>query len=135
MPAFQNRDLPPVTVSCQMAHSVPIKPSGVILSTTQRRWKAYHSGTVEVSQTGRLLAPASASEDGLALRTYASGASSALLLNPAQPEQSSLAQHSVSAGDSLFFRVDTGLQEQGDEVEWNVRLRYTEADFFEELQY
>jgi RHS repeat-associated protein len=99
-----------------------------------RRWKAYRSGAVEVSQVGRLLRPASASQDGLALRTHGAAEPGALVLDPTNPSATGSSWHSVRAGDSIYFHMDTGAQEQGDEAEWNVRLRYTEVDFFEDLQ-
>jgi RHS repeat-associated protein len=97
-----------------------------------RRWKAYRSGTVQVCQNGRLLEPASASPDGLALRTYGT-TGTALVLDRLHPEQAGVEQHSIEAGGSLYFRMDTGEQELGDEAEWNLRVRYTDADFFEDL--
>ncbi len=99
-----------------------------------RRWKAYRSGTVEVHQTGRLLNPEAASPDGLALRTYGPAGGNALILDRMHPEESSLAQHAVTEGGSLYFRMDTGEQELGDDAKWDVRVQYSEVDFFEELK-
>ena len=98
-----------------------------------RRWKAYRSGALEVSQTGRLAAPEAASRDGLALRTYGAAGEQALILDRMHPEESSVARCPIEENGSLYFHMDTGEQELGDEAEWGVRIRYTGVDFFEEL--
>ena len=99
-----------------------------------RRWKAYRSGTLEVRQAARLNLPEAASQDGLVLRTYNAAGEKALILDRMHPVGVDVTRYSVQENGSLYFRMDTGEQESGDDAEWSVRLRYIAADFFGHLK-
>ncbi len=98
-----------------------------------RKWRAYRSGTVEVDQTARLMNGNSVSQDGVALNTYSEGGVSAIALGSGTQNGASTASYNVDRNDPLYFHMDTGGLERGDETEWKVIIRYTSVRPFEAL--
>ena len=95
-----------------------------------RQWKAYRAGNLQVLQTARLLRPEAAGPEGILLHTHRGEATDTLVLDREHAEASHTGQYAVAANESLYFHLAGGGEPPGDGVEWNVRLRYIDIDYF-----
>ncbi len=104
-----------------------------------RAWKAYRSGTIAVTQSAHLINPGSVSDDGLQLDTYAENTTTpAATISLTRANASSPTTRStlaIGSGQKLFFLEDTRPHELGDEVSWNVGIKYTSINLFEDMKY
>ena len=98
-----------------------------------RKWRAYRSGTVEVEQSAQLQNGDSASLDGVRLYTYSEGGSDVISLSRGAQSGSDSSEYAIDKDDPLYFRMETGDSERGDETRWTVRIGYTSVRFFEEM--
>ena len=102
-----------------------------------RRWKSFRSGRVEVTQTGKLVDGDRASEDGVSLRTYAGLSPTVeqiIQLSPSVTSGDALPKsYDMQTGGALYFRMDTQGVEQGDTVDWGVKIHYRDLAYFERM--
>ncbi len=99
-----------------------------------RKWKAYRSGTVAVTEEAGLVNAGSASLDGVRLFTYRPGGTDVISLSRGGPDGASASAYPVSRGESLYFRMETGNAEHGDDADWRIGIGYTSVRFFEDLE-
>ncbi len=96
-----------------------------------RRLKIYRSGTVEVAQ--RVALAGAGSDDGAQARTHFAGGTDTLAVSAAAPVAQGSRLYEVESDDSLYFRLETGDAEVGDDVDWNIGVRYRSLRWFEPL--
>ncbi len=96
-----------------------------------RRLKIYRSGTVEVAQ--RVALAGAGSEDGARARTHFAGGTDTLAVSAGAPVAQGSRLYNVESGDSVYFRLETGDAEVGDDVDWNIDVRYRSLRYFEPL--
>nr|MDA3812277.1 SpvB/TcaC N-terminal domain-containing protein [Spirochaetaceae bacterium] len=98
------------------------------------RWTSVAAGTVKVKQTIQAQS-AEISKDGLNCRTYFKDQKESVKLSQAGEEfESSVPNsYSVSENDNIYFHLDPGEKEKGDDVSWKNNIRYTEIDLLEKM--
>lgn len=107
-----------------------------------RKWKAFSGGNIEIIQNAGLVDGDRVSIDGVRAVTYPAGDDSySINLLPGHEEGSSIRQYGVSSGDEMYFLMDEGVdtgssqgrEVRGDDVNWNVDIRYLDIKYFEDM--
>ena len=96
------------------------------------RWNSAASGTVEIKQTVEAVS-SDISKDGLDFRTYFKDRTETISLGNTGDKASEIYSFTVSEGDDLYFHLDPGEIEKGDDVKWDNTITYKEIDLLETL--
>jgi hypothetical protein len=106
--------------------------------TPFRAWRAPISGKVIITQ-GISPSRATISEDGIMARMYKGSSDAAvseyeLKGNQGRWKREGAGSYEMGAGESLYFIGDTGRDTRGDDIEWNVKLKYDSMAYFEGMK-
>ena len=99
-----------------------------------RQWKAFTSGTIEISQSSSLVEVPSEPDryEGVKAVTYLNDGSSYFIELTGSNTSGMDTRDSIPVldGDEVFFHMDAGNDTRGDDIIWDINIAYTDIDYF-----
>ncbi|MCL2480118.1 MAG: hypothetical protein FWF38_00245 [Spirochaetaceae bacterium] len=102
-----------------------------------RGWKAVKPGLLEIGQSVRAVAPSNLSGDGIAAKSYKGNEApfSVMEINRSESSKTSLGKElAIGEGEYLYFLSNAGKDTVGDDVIWNIKIRYKEIMPYFDMQ-